>query len=102
MLEGVPDIVSELITREVDIPAIGIGAGPATDRQVLALHDVLGLGSGSYPKFVRPYASLADEATAALERHVADVTSSDFPGEDESDDVSDEIAAVMFRSRKFV
>jgi 3-methyl-2-oxobutanoate hydroxymethyltransferase len=100
VLEGVPDILGELITKEVDIPTIGIGAGPATDGQVLVFHDVLGLGSGSYPKFVRPYASLADEAVAALERYVADVTSGDFPGEDESYHVPDEIAAEMLRGRK--
>jgi 3-methyl-2-oxobutanoate hydroxymethyltransferase len=100
VLEGVPDILGELITKEVDIPTIGIGAGPGTDGQVLVFHDVLGLGSGSYPKFVRPYASLADDAVAALERYVADVTSGDFPGEDESYHVSDEIAAEMLRGRK--
>jgi 3-methyl-2-oxobutanoate hydroxymethyltransferase len=100
VLEGVPDILGELITKEVDIPTIGIGAGPATDGQVLVFHDVLGLGSGGYPKFVRPYASLADDAVAALERYVADVTSGDFPGEDESYHVPDEIAAEMLRGRK--
>jgi 3-methyl-2-oxobutanoate hydroxymethyltransferase len=100
VLEGVPDILGELITKEVDIPTIGIGAGPATDGQVLVFHDALGLGSGSYPKFVRPYASLADEAVAALERYVADVTSGDFPGEHESYHVPDEIAAEILRGRK--
>jgi 3-methyl-2-oxobutanoate hydroxymethyltransferase len=63
-------------------------------------HDVLGLGSGNYPKFVRKYANLADDAVAALTRYVADVSSGDFPGQDESYHVSDEIAAEMLRGRK--
>lgn len=100
VIEGVPDILGELITKEVDVPTIGIGAGPSTDGQVLVFHDVLGLGSGSYPKFVRSYANLADEAVAALERYVADVGSGSFPGEDESYHVSEEIAAEMLKGRK--
>ena len=84
VLEGVPDVLGEIITKEIDAPTIGIGAGPHTDGQVLVYHDVLGLGSGKYPKFVRPYASLADDAVAALERFKADVQSGSFPGEDES------------------
>ncbi|HEY4607428.1 MAG TPA: 3-methyl-2-oxobutanoate hydroxymethyltransferase [Acidimicrobiia bacterium] len=99
VIEGVPDILGELITKEVDVPTIGIGAGPATDGQVLVFHDVLGLGSGHYPKFVRSYANLADEAVAALEKYVADVSSGDFPGEDESYHVSEEIAAEMLKGR---
>ncbi|MGH8942725.1 MAG: 3-methyl-2-oxobutanoate hydroxymethyltransferase, partial [Acidimicrobiia bacterium] len=61
--------------------------------------DVLGLGSSNYPKFVRRYADLADDAVAALTRYVADVSSGEFPGEDESYHVSDEIAAEMLKGR---
>ncbi len=100
VIEGVPDILGEIITKEVDVPTIGIGAGPATDGQVLVFHDALGLGSGNYPKFVRQYASLADEAVAALERYVADVTSGNFPGDEESYHVPEEIAAEMLKGRK--
>jgi 3-methyl-2-oxobutanoate hydroxymethyltransferase len=100
VIEGVPDILGELITKEVDVPTIGIGAGPSTDGQVLVFHDVLGLGSGRYPKFVRSYANLADDAVAALERYVADVSSGDFPGEDESYHVSEEIASEMLKGRQ--
>jgi 3-methyl-2-oxobutanoate hydroxymethyltransferase len=84
VLEGVPDVLGEIITKEVDAPTIGIGAGPHTDGQVLVFHDVLGLGSGRYPKFVRPYASLADDAVAALEKFKADVESGAFPADEES------------------
>jgi 3-methyl-2-oxobutanoate hydroxymethyltransferase len=97
VIEGVPDVLGELITKEVDAPTIGIGAGPHTDGQVLVFHDVLGLGSGNYPKFVRPYANLADEAVAALQAYKADVQNGSFPGDEESYHVSDEIASELLK-----
>jgi 3-methyl-2-oxobutanoate hydroxymethyltransferase len=97
VIEGVPDILGEIITKEVDAPTIGIGAGPSTDGQVLVFHDVLGLGSGRYPKFVRPYASLADHAVAALEKFKSDVESGDFPGEDESYHAPDEVVSELLK-----
>jgi 3-methyl-2-oxobutanoate hydroxymethyltransferase len=97
VIEGVPDVLGEIITKEIDAPTIGIGAGPHTDGQVLVFHDVLGLGSGKHPKFVRSYASLADDAVAALERYIADVESGSFPGDDESYHVTDEVAAELLR-----
>ena len=67
VLEGVPDRLARLVTTEVEVPTIGIGAGAGCDGQVLVIHDVLGLGGGEYlPKFVRSYASLADDAVDAL------------------------------------
>lgn len=93
VLEGVPDLVAKMITEAVTVPTIGIGAGPHTDGQVLVYTDLLGLGFGRYPKFVRRYASLGDEAVAALSRFVADVRSGDFPGEEETYHVSPEVAA---------
>jgi 3-methyl-2-oxobutanoate hydroxymethyltransferase len=97
VIEGVPDVIGELITKEVDAPTIGIGAGPKTDGQVLVFHDVLGLGSGEYPKFVRPYANLADDAVAALERFKADIQKGAFPGDDESYHLADEVASELLR-----
>ncbi|MCI0677429.1 MAG: 3-methyl-2-oxobutanoate hydroxymethyltransferase [Actinobacteria bacterium] len=100
VIEGVPDLLGEIITKEVDVPTIGIGAGPATDGQVLVFHDVLGLGFGRSPKFVRPYADLAGEAVAALERFRADVESGNFPSENESYHLADEVAAELLRGTK--
>lgn len=97
VIEGVPDVLGELITKEVDAPTIGIGAGPHTDGQVLVFHDMLGLGSGNYPKFVRPYANLADDAVAALQAYKADVQNGSFPGDEESYHVSDEIASELLK-----
>ena len=97
VIEGVPDVLGELITKEIDAPTIGIGAGPMTDGQVLVFHDVLGLGSGNYPKFVRPYASLAADAVRALETYKADLQSGAFPGEDESYHLAEDIVSELLK-----
>jgi len=97
VLEGVPDVLGELITKEIDAPTIGIGAGPKTDGQVLVFHDVLGLGSGRYPKFVRPYANLADDAVVALEEFKSDIQKGAFPADDESYHLADAVASELLR-----
>ena len=84
VLEGVPSTVAEIVTQEVSVPTIGIGAGPSCDGQVLVYHDVLGLHHGRLPKFVRQYTHLADIATEALERFFADIESGSFPADNES------------------
>ena len=85
VLEGVPDVVAEIVTKEIPVPSIGIGAGPRCDGQVLVFHDVTGLGAGEYlPKFVRQYANLADDAVAALKQFFDDVASGVFPSEAET------------------
>jgi 3-methyl-2-oxobutanoate hydroxymethyltransferase len=84
VIEGVPDQVAEMITDAIDIPTIGIGAGPHCDGQVLVFHDVLGIEDRVLPKFVRRYADLKTEGVDALRRFSADVRSGAFPGDAES------------------
>jgi 3-methyl-2-oxobutanoate hydroxymethyltransferase len=95
VLEGIPAALAEIITNEVAVPTIGIGAGNVTDGQVLVYHDVLGLHDGHLPKFVRQYAKLADTAVAALERFFADVQSGEFPGPDETYTMDEDSAALL-------
>ncbi len=96
VLEAVPDKVAEIVTREIPIPTIGIGAGPDCDGQVLVYHDVLGLGSGDFqPKFVRRYANLADDAVAAMKRFFADIESGDFPSEEETYHMATDSAEIL-------
>ena len=96
VLEGVPDVVAEIVTREIEVPTIGIGAGIHCDGQVLVFHDVTGLGAGEYvPKFVRSYANLADDAVAALEAFFSDVESGAFPSEEETYHMSAESAEIL-------
>jgi 3-methyl-2-oxobutanoate hydroxymethyltransferase len=84
VIEGVPDVVGAAATEALDVPTIGIGAGPACDGQVLVFHDLLGLGAGPVPKFVRQYAELGRLATEAVAAFAADVRDGSFPGEAET------------------
>ncbi|HEY5026197.1 MAG TPA: 3-methyl-2-oxobutanoate hydroxymethyltransferase [Acidimicrobiales bacterium] len=84
VLEGMPDVVANRITAEVDVPTIGIGAGAGCDGQVLVFHDLLGLGVGKVPKFVRRYADLASLAVEAVSTWAADVRSGAFPSDAET------------------
>ena len=84
VIEGVPDQVAAMITDAVDVPTIGIGAGPHCDGQVLVFHDVLGLENRVVPKFVRRYADLKAAGIEALERFASDVRSGAFPAASES------------------
>lgn len=84
VVEGVPEEVGALITESVDVPTIGIGAGPACDGQVLVLHDVLGLQDRILPKFVRRYAELGADGVRALSAYADDVRTGAFPTSAES------------------
>ena len=84
VLEGVPDVLAQMVTESIPIPTIGIGAGRYCDGQVLVFHDVLGLHNDRMAKFVRQYAHLADTATEALQRFFEDVQSGAFPAEAET------------------
>ncbi len=95
VLEGVPDIVAEAVTDAIDVPTIGIGAGPATDGQVLVFHDVVGLENRVHPKFVRRYAELLDDAVAAVAQYAADVRSGAFPDDSETYHASGEVAEAL-------
>lgn len=93
VLEGIPDILAEIVTREIAVPTIGIGAGPSCDGQVLVFHDVLGLGTNQHlPKFVRQYAQLAQLATEALQQYSADVQAGTFPAANETYHTSTDVA----------
>ena len=84
VLEGVPDAVAELVTDAVDVPTVGIGAGPRCDGQVLVFHDVLGIEDRITPKFVRRYADLKQQGVAGLAAFAADVRTGAFPADDET------------------
>ncbi len=63
----------------MDVPVIGIGAGPSTDGQVLVLHDMLGITRGKLPRFVRNFMDGAPSVLAALQTYVAEVKARRFP-----------------------
>lgn len=85
VLEGIPDVVAQLITDSISVPTIGIGAGVNCDGQVLVFHDVLGMDDRRpAPKFVRRYASLQADAVNALRAWADDVRSGRFPSDEET------------------
>ena len=96
VLEGVPNVLAQVVTQEVPVPTIGIGAGPYCDGQVLVFHDVLGLYDGRVPKFVRQYAHLADVATEALQHFFADVQEGTFPADAESYHMDEESTRAFY------
>jgi 3-methyl-2-oxobutanoate hydroxymethyltransferase len=95
VLEGVPDEVARMISHSVDVPTIGIGAGPGCDGQVLVLHDVLGIEDRILPKFVRRYADVRSVSIDALRAYAADVRSGAFPAAEESYHLTADVAETL-------
>ena len=84
VLEAVPSKLAEAITAELNIPTIGIGAGPACDGQVLVFHDILGLFDQFTPKFVKQYANLREPVLNAIRTYRQEVESGAFPTDSHS------------------
>ncbi len=83
VLEKIPAKLAKEVTNSLNIPTIGIGAGPHCDGQVLVMHDMLGINNEFNPRFLRKYLNLHDQIAGAVGQYVKDVRSSDFPNEQE-------------------
>ena len=83
VLEKIPATLAERVSKELTMPTIGIGAGGATDGQVLVVHDMLGITNDFSPRFLRRYADLHGVMSDAISHYVEDVKSQDFPNEKE-------------------
>ena len=79
VLESIPPEVAAQATAAVSVPTIGIGAGPDCDGQVLVSYDMLGLITDGVPSFVKQYASLGSDVTAAVRAYVEEVRQAQFP-----------------------
>jgi 3-methyl-2-oxobutanoate hydroxymethyltransferase len=90
VLEAVPAGVAEVISSKLEIPTIGIGAGPSCDGQVLVYHDVLGLFDRFTPKFVKQYANVGESILQALRSYAEDVESGRFPAEEHTYPIAEE------------
>ena len=84
VLELVPREIAEIITRNLTIPTIGIGAGTECDIQVLVTHDLVGLTFGRLPRFVRKYANIREVMTEAVTNWMEDVKNGSYPSDKES------------------
>jgi len=95
VLEGVPRELARIITEEMQIPTIGIGAGPDCDGQILVLHDMMTMPFSAPAKFVRRYADVAGIMRAALGEYKRDVEARAFPSDEESYHLSRELRELM-------
>lgn len=84
VLEVIPSELAKQITESLEIPTIGIGAGPYCDGQVLVIHDLLGLFERFTPKFVKRYANLRQQILDAIKQYKEEVEKGIFPGQEHS------------------
>ncbi|MDD4537341.1 MAG: 3-methyl-2-oxobutanoate hydroxymethyltransferase, partial [Petrimonas sp.] len=95
-LECIPDKLAQLITKSLRIPTIGIGAGKSCDGQVLVINDMLGMFSDFVPRFVKQYAKLNTEITAAVQDYIAEVREGDFPAGEHTFDMDADILEKLY------
>ena len=99
VFEAIPAAVSELVMERLEIPVIGIGAGPATDGQVLVFHDLLGIYDGHAPRFVKRFAEIKAQMVAGVAEYAAEVRSGAFPAPEHTYSIDDEELAA-FRAER--
>jgi 3-methyl-2-oxobutanoate hydroxymethyltransferase len=90
-LECVPEELATLISNELSIPTIGIGAGNGCDGQVLVYQDMLGMFSGFKPKFVKHYANIGEEMKKAFRDYDAEVKAKTFPAAEHNFSIAPEV-----------
>ena len=84
VLECIPASIGKSISERLEIPTIGIGAGPHCDGQVLVIHDLIGLTTGYVPSFVKPLADVGNQIQNAVRQWDSDVREGRFPSEEQS------------------
>jgi 3-methyl-2-oxobutanoate hydroxymethyltransferase len=84
VLEKIPAILANTVSKSLEIPTIGIGAGQDCDGQVLVMHDLLGINQEFKPRFIRQYLNLEASIHEAVSQYITDVKSLDFPNNSES------------------
>jgi 3-methyl-2-oxobutanoate hydroxymethyltransferase len=97
VFEAIPSGVTEALMGHLDVPVIGIGAGPATDGQVLVFHDLLGIYAGHVPRFVRRYADVREQMVKGVSAYAHDVRTHRFPDEEHSYSIDPEQLAEFKR-----
>lgn len=96
VLEGIPKKLGDLISRELRIPTIGIGAGNGCDGQVLVYQDLLGMFSDFTPKFVKRYAELGEIMKEAFRSYIEEVGSGAFPSEEHEYKIDDDVIEKLY------
>ena len=98
VFEAIPAAVAAEIMPSIDVPVIGIGAGEATDGQVLVFHDLLGIYEGHAPRFAKRYAELKPEMVQAVAEYAADVRAGRFPAAEHTYSIDPEELASFRRA----
>ena len=103
--EAVPGPIAEIVSKQLEIPTIGIGAGAGTDGQILLCYDLLGVFTDFKPKFTKRYSNLTEVAVDGIRRYVSEVKEGIFPDDDHTYSVDEkelEKFATMVEKRKHV
>jgi 3-methyl-2-oxobutanoate hydroxymethyltransferase len=90
VLEAIPAAVASAVMERIEVPVIGIGAGPDTDGQVLVFHDLLGIYDGHAPRFAKRYAEVKAQMVAGVAEYADEVRSGTFPGPEHAYSIDDE------------
>lgn len=98
VLECVPWLLARLITEQLSIPTIGIGAGEHCDGQVLVYHDVMGLYTGKRPKFVKQYARAREEMEKGVQSYIEEVKNGTFPADEHRFSMPEEVFEKLSRT----
>lgn len=96
VLECVPAKLAEIVTKELNIPTIGIGAGAQCDGQVLVYQDMIGMFSGFTPKFVKKYANIGDMMKEAFEEYNKEVKNGSFPSQEHIFKISEDVIEKLY------
>lgn len=100
VLEGIPAKLAEIITKKLDIPTIGIGAGNGCDGQVLVYQDMLGLTTGHTPKFVKKFADVGTIMRQGIADYINESKSGEFPAVEHTYKIDDEVIATLIREEE--
>lgn len=100
VLEGIPAKLAEIITKKLDIPTIGIGAGKGCDGQVLVYQDMLGLTTGHTPKFVKRFADLGTLMRQGITDYINETKSGEFPAAEHTYKIDDEVIAALLKEEE--
>jgi 3-methyl-2-oxobutanoate hydroxymethyltransferase len=90
VFEAIPAAVAQAVMAQLEVPVIGIGAGPATDGQVLVFHDLLGIYDGHAPRFAKRFADVRAEMVAGVAQYAAEVRSGAFPAPEHTYSIGDD------------